>query len=411
MRSKAQLILFFVLVLTVLAGFFVYPKGLGSKVLPWNLGLDLVGGTYLVYRVDMSAVAAAERSSVMNGLRDVLEKRVNAFGVSEPRVTTAKKGDQYELTVELAGIKDVKTAINQIGRTALLEFKEVKVGSKEGEAPQFLPSQLTGRYLKSAQVVSNSQTGFPQISISFDKEGAALFGEMTGRSVGKPIAILLDGSIISIPTVQEKITGGNAQITGQFTFKDAQQLVSLLNAGALPAPVELISQQTIGPSLGLDSLNKSAFAGLIGTIAIILFMILYYRRLGVFSSLALIIYIILTLGVFKLLGITMTLSGIAGFILSIGMAVDANILIFARTKEEVKRGAPFTAALEEGFRRAWTSIRDSNISTIITSVILYYFTSSFVRGFALTLLVGVLMSMFSAITVTRAILRSFTKNN
>ena len=408
MRSKAQLILFFVLVLTVLAGFFVYPKGLGSKFLPWNLGLDLVGGTYLVYEVDMSAVAAADRSSVMNGLRDVLEKRVNVFGVSEPRVTTAKQGDSYQITVELAGIKDVQAAINQIGRTAQLEFREVKASSKEGEV-EFLPSKLTGRYLKTAQMVTNPQTGLPQIAISFDKEGSRLFEEMSIRSIGKPIGILLDGNIISIPVVQEKIAGGEAQISGQFTFKEAQQLVSLLNAGALPAPVKVISQQTIGPSLGLDSLNKALFAGLIGTLAIILFMLLYYHRLGIFAALALVIYIILTLAVFKLLGITMTLSGIAGFILSIGMAVDANILVFARTKEEVKKGAPFSAALEEGFKRAWTSIRDSNISTILTSVILYYFTSSFVRGFALALLVGVLMSMFSAITVTRAILRSLTK--
>ncbi|MEK7192128.1 MAG: protein translocase subunit SecD [Patescibacteria group bacterium] len=407
MKYNPKLILFVVVVLAIFAGFFVYPKGFGEKFLPWKLGLDLVGGSYLVYEVDMSGVLSGDRNSVLNGLRDVMERRVNVFGVSEPRVTTAKKGDSYQLTVELAGIKNLEEAIQQIGRTALLDFRAVKQAEEKAD---FVKTELTGRYLQSSQVASDPTTGIPIILIKFNGEGAQIFEELTAANVGKPLAIFLDDNLISMPTVQEKISGGDAQISGQFSFQEARQLVSLFNAGALPAPVNLIGQQTIGASLGIDSLTKSIWAGLIGSAAIIAFMILYYRRLGLVSSLVLVIYIVLTLAVFKLFGITMSLSGIAGFILSIGMAVDANILIFARTKEELKKGLSMTASLEEGFKRAWTSIRDSNISTILTSVILYYLTSSFVRGFALALLIGVLLSMFSAITVSRAVLRVFIKN-
>lgn len=408
--KNTTLFLFIIVLLVAITGFFVFPKGLGSKILPWRLGLDLVGGSYLVYEVDMSGVAAADRTSVLSGLRDVMERRVNVFGVSEPRVTTAKRGESYQLIVELAGIKDVEEAIKQIGRTALLDFREVQqTGEGENAKINFKLTPLTGRYLKSAQVSSNSTTGQPTILIDFNSEGAKIFEELTKRNIGKPLAIFLDGQLISMPTVQEAIGGGHAQISGQFTFQEVKRLVSLFNAGALPAPVNLISQQTVGASLGTDSLKKALAAGAAGTLAVILFMLLYYRKFGIVASLALVFYIIFTAGVFKLLGITMTLAGIAGFILSIGMAVDANILIFARTKEETNKGMSKIGAIEEGFRRAWPSIRDSNISTMLTSVILYYLTSSFVRGFALTLFAGVVVSMFSAITVSRVILRTFIK--
>ncbi len=388
--------------------------------MPWHLGLDLVGGSYLVYRVDMTDVASGDRSSVHGGIRDVMERRVNVFGVSEPRVTTAKVGDSYQIIVELAGIKDVEQAIQQIGRTALLDFREViqappipgreATTQKLNEKPLFVPTKLTGRYLKKAEIGTNPNTNQPLILITFNEDGAKLFEEMTAKLVGKPLAIFLDDELISSPTVREAISGGNAQITGNFTFDEVKKLVSLFNAGALPAPISLISQQTVGASLGLDSLTKAIVAGLIGALAIMLFMAVYYRKLGLVASLALLFYIAFSLAVFKLFGITMTLAGIAGFVLSIGMAVDANILVFARTKEELAKGVSNTGALEEGFRRAWPSIRDSNISTMITSAILYYLTSSFVRGFALTLFLGVIVSMFSAITVTRVILRIFTKD-
>lgn len=407
---NTKLFLFLIILLAVVAGFFVFPKGLGNKILPWRLGLDLVGGSYLVYEVDMSGIAGDDRSSVLSGLRDVMERRVNVFGVSEPRVTTARRGESYQLIVELAGISNTEEAIKQIGRTALLDFREVKqVGEGEGATLEFTKTQLTGRYLQKAQVGSNQNTNQPLILISFNSEGAGLFERLTEKNVGKPLAVFLDNELISMPTVQEPIAGGTAQITGNFTYQEVKKIVSLFNAGALPAPIGLISQQTIGASLGLDSLNKALVAGAAGALAIILFMIIYYRRLGLVAALALVFYIIFTAAVFKLFGITMTLAGIAGFILSIGMAVDANILVFARTKEETAKGVSNASALEEGFRRAWPSIRDSNITTMLTSVVLYYLTSSFVRGFALTLLVGVLVSMFSAITVSRVILRTFIK--
>lgn len=409
-RKRTTLILLLIILLALAAAVFVFPKGIGGKVLPWRLGLDLVGGSYLVYEVDMSGVESGDRSSVFGGLRDVMERRVNAFGVSEPRVTTARVGESYQLIVELAGIKDVEEAIRQIGRTALLDFREV-VPKGEGEAAEaeFLPTQLTGRYLRKAQVASDPTTNIPVILIDFDSEGAMIFGELTGRLIGRPLAIFLDGELISVPTVQEQITGGSAQITGQFGLKEAQRLVSLFNAGALPAPIGLISQQTIGATLGLNSLNKAIIAGILGAAAIIVFMVWYYRRLGVVAAIALLFYTAFTMAIFKLFGITMTLAGIAGFILSIGMAVDANILIFSRRKEELAKGVAERGAIEEGFRRAWPSIRDSNITTMITSVILYYLTSSFVRGFAMALFIGVVVSIFSAITVTRIILRATAK--
>lgn len=254
------------------------------------------------------------------------------------------------------------------------------------------------------------QLGKPQINIEFNGDGATIFEDITARNVGKPVAIFLDNELIEMPMVQERISGGKAQITGKFTLDEAKKMVERFNAGALPAPITLVNQQTISPDFGKDSMDKAIFAGIIGTLAVIVFMLLFYRSFGIYASIALCFYVLLTLGIFKLLPVTMTLAGIAGFILSIGMAVDANILVFERTKEELRRGLSRTSAIEEGFRRAWTSIRDSNVSTMITAAVLYYFTSSFVRGFALTLFIGVLVSMFSAITITRTLLRIFVKN-
>ncbi|MEK7612390.1 MAG: protein translocase subunit SecD [Patescibacteria group bacterium] len=414
MRSTSVWILVLIVIVTVVGGFFIYPSSFIGKVLPWRLGLDLVGGAHLAYEVDMSAVSEADRSTVLEGLRDVLEKRVNLFGVSEPQVVTARSGDSYRINVELAGIKDVEQAINEIGETPFLLFAEVKeVLPAEGETPgedSFIPTELTGRYITSASVFFDQVTGKPQISLNFNDEGAKIFETLTERNVGKQIAVFLDGNLITAPVVQQKISGGQAQITGNFTPDEARLLVSRFNAGALPAPISLITQQTIGATLGADSLRKTLFAGALGTAFVALFMILYYRTFGVFAALALVIYVVLNLAVFKIFSITMTLAGIAGIVLSIGMAVDANILIFERTKEELKRGVSRLGAIEDGFKRAWLSIRDSNITTIITSVILYYFTTGFIKGFALALLIGVIISMFSAITITRAMMRSFIRN-
>lgn len=415
MKRNPVAALVIIVVLAILAGIFVYPKGFGSRVFPWRLGLDLVGGAHLTYEVDMTDVAETDRNSVMSGLRDVIERRVNLFGVSEPQVITARSGESYRLIVELAGIKEVSQAIEEIGTTPFLSFAEVEevVDPASGTTtPQasFKPTELTGRYVEGAQLVLDQITGQPQISLVFNDEGATLFEEITRKNVGKQIAVFLDNELITAPVVQEPISGGRAQITGSFTQQDARDLVARFNAGALPAPINLIGQETIGASLGADSLERTLFAGLIGTAIVILFMLLYYGSFGFYSAIALIIYIVFTLFVFKGTNITMTLSGIAGIILSIGMAVDANILIFERSREEMKKGVARVAAIEDGFRRAWPSIRDSNITTIITSLILYFFTTGFVKGFALALLIGVLVSMFSAITVTRALMRTFVRS-
>jgi len=330
------------------------------------------------------------------------------FGISEPNIYTSENGNQAQLFVDLAGISNVSQAIAEIGQTPLLEFEEVDT---TGSSTQYVQTNLTGQYITGAQLTFDQTTNAPQVSVSFNKDGTQIFSEMTAANVGKPLAIFLDGQLIEAPVVQQQITGGQAVISGGFTVATAQTLVQGLNAGALPAPINLVSQQTISPTLGANSLKQLIIAGIIGTLLVMLFMIFYYRLLGVFAALALLIYIALTLGVFKAIAVTLSLAGLAGFVLTIGTAVDANVLIFERIKEEMKRGLPKSSAIEEGFRRAWPSIRDSNTSTIITSVILYFFTSSFVQGFALTLGIGTIVSLFSAITTTRLFLRFFLKDD
>lgn len=409
-RERTSLILALVFIVFFASAWFSYDP-LWTKVSSfrtWNLGLDLAGGSYLTYEIDLSQVADSEQGLVVKGLRDVIERRVNLFGVSEPKVYEERAGDKTRLVVELAGIKDVNQAIRNIGETPFLDFREVIV---EGTSTtRFIPTSLNGRFVKAAQLTFDQTTGKPQVSLEFNEEGAELFADITERNVGRPLAIFLDNQLIEMPTVQERIPGGRAQITGGYTYDEAKAMVERFNAGALPAPISLVNQQTVDADFGKNSLDKAIFAGLVGTIAVALFMIIFYRSFGLFATAALAIYIPITLAVFKIVPVTMTLAGIAGFILSIGMAVDANILVFERTKEELKKGLSRTKAIEEGFRRAWTSIRDSNISTIITALVLYSFTSSFVRGFALTLLIGVIVSMFSAITVTRSLLRTFVKD-
>jgi len=407
MRRHPGLFLTIIVLVAIAAGVFVYPKWIGNQYQPWHLGLDLVGGSHLVYSIDLSKVDPASQDSVVQGLRDVIEKRVNLFGVSEPQVYTAQSGNTAQLIVDLAGVKDVSQAIQEIGTTPQLDFREV---DNSGSSTQYVYTNLDGEYITGAQLIFDPTTGQPQVQIQFNSEGGDIFERITAANVGKPLAIFLDNQLIEAPVVQSAIAGGKALITGNFTVASAQQLVQRFNAGALPAPITLINQQTVSATLGSNSLNDVILAGIIGTILVMLFMIFYYRLLGVFATFALIIYTALTLGVFKIVPITLSLSGLAGFILTIGMAVDANILIFERIKEELARGLPKSSAIEEGFRRAWPSIRDSNTSTIITAVILYYFTSSFVQGFALTLLIGVLVSLFSAITTTRLFLRVFLKD-
>ncbi len=422
-KISPKRLLFIIAIIAVAAGIFDYQPlwGTISNFRPWNLGLDLAGGSVLTYDINLSKVPPADEQSVVNGLRDVIEKRVNLFGVSEPKVYVETVGTNERLVVELAGIKDVNQAIQEIGATPFLDFREVQeipatstgalstssTSTLAGQNLAFIPTDLNGRYVVGAQMSFNSVTNQPQVDIEFNSEGATLFQNLTAKNVGKPIAIFLDGQLIEMPVVQETITGGKAEITGNFTVQTAQTLVERFNAGALPAPITLVNQQTISPNFGKNALDTAILAGVIGTLAVMVFMLLYYKKLGIFASVALLIYIAITLAIFKIVPVTMTLSGIAGFILSIGMAVDANVLVFERTKEELQRGLSHASAVEEGFKRAWTSIRDSNVSTLITSAVLYYFTSSFVQGFALSLFIGVLVSLFSAITTTRTLLRVF----
>ncbi len=450
--KKVQGAIFIILIFGFLAVFLNYPAvwnkpvdwlngWLGVEVMPhfwerpFKLGLDLQGGTHLVYQADLSNITPENYMDSMQGVRDVIERRINLFGVAEPVVQVNKVGSDYRLIVELAGIKDANQAIKMIGQTPSLDFREERSEAErnniladqeearkkveEGlsisqaetklliEDPYFKPTILTGRYLKGAQLQFDQQTYQTQVSLEFDSQGSKIFEDLTRKNTGKRLAIYLDGLPISAPTVQEAISGGKAQITGNFNLEEAKELVQRLNAGALPVPINLINQQTIGASLGKVSLDKSLKAGIYGFLAILIFIIFYYRLPGLLASLALIIYVVVILAIFKLIPVTLTLAGIAGFILSIGMAVDANILIFERLKEEFKSGKSLGGSIDEGFKRAWPAIRDGNISTIITCLILYIFATGLVKGFALTLGIGVLISMFSAIVVTKSFLRYF----
>lgn len=540
MRRKVWLAFVGIVILAALAGLIDYPSGpdlaLGGKrkEIKVYLGLDLKGGAQLVYAADTSAVPGKDVEEAVQGVRDVIERRANAFGVSEPVVQVNKVGDQWRVIVELAGVTDVEQAIKDIGETPLLEFREQKTtqldegqlgalkayndgqkkkaedvlaqallpgadftaladqysedpgnvdsttGAKKGgdlgfvrrgtfvpefdkqifdvlkvgeitpslvetkygfhiikkeeerqvdengqkitevrarhilfltqseealSQPQYVETGLTGKQLKRSSVAFDQNTNAPYIALQFNDEGSKLFEEITARNVGKPVAIYLDGEPISTPVVQEKITGGQASITGDFTLDEAKQLVRRLNAGALPIPVTLISQQTIGATLGEESVQRSLFAGVFGLAIVSLFMLVYYRLPGFIAVCALGLYSLVALAIFKLLPVTLTLAGVAGFILSIGMAVDANILIFERTKEELRLGKPLSFAIEEGFRRAWLSIRDSNASSLISVVILYWLGTSIIKGFAVTLGIGILVSMFTAITVSRTLVR------
>lgn len=599
---------------------------------PFKLGLDLRGGAHLIYEADTTNILEQDRAASVEGVRDVIERRVNALGIGEPNVQTAKYGETYRILIELPGVTDIAAAIAMIGETPTLEFKEentdpprtltteeekelkednadakkranailkrLKAGesfetvakelsedplsknnggylgfvsqkntdelifswaqkAKEGEispvieteegfeivrrgteqegekkitarhilicyqgaksctstlskedvlkeaerlygeataanfaelakkhstepgasesggllpvfgrgemvkpfedaafgaavgtiigpvetpfgyhiifkqkedvektvelsrilivkrtAADIVPPQepwkstgLSGTQLKRAEVVTDTITGAVQVSLQFNEEGTTLFRTLTERHVGEPIAIFLDGQPISIPIVQQPILSGEAVISGNFGLTEARLLAQRLNAGALPVPITLASEQTVGPTLGADALQKSMRAGFLGMILVTLFMIIFYRIPGVISAIALTLYVAITLAVFKAFGITLTLAGIAGFILSIGMAVDANVLIFERMKEELKEKKSLRIAIEDGFLRAWSAIRDGNVSTLITCAILVILGSGFVKGFAIALSIGILVSMFTAIVVTRTVLR------
>jgi protein-export membrane protein SecD len=395
----------------------------------FRLGLDLSGGSHLVYKADISALPASQVADSMDALRDIIERRVNLFGVSEPVVqvqhASVVSGAGEQLIVDLPGVTDVKKAVEMIGQTPLLEFKIEKpkdepitvTPSKDGTidlsainlgGQQFKSTELTGRYLKKATVEFDVNTHEPKVSLQFDETGTKLFAEITKNNIGKMVAIYLDGTPISTPVVREEIPNGQAVISGSFKPQDARILVGRLNSGALPVPIHLVSTQTIGATLGDKALNAGVKAAVMGFLLVALFLILWYRLPGFIATLSLCIFIVIILALFKLLPVTLTAAGIAGFIISIGIAVDANVLIFERVKEELRLGKNIADSLSVGFDRAWLAIRDSNISNFITALILFWFGTSLIKGFALTLGMGVVVSLFTAITVTRVFLSVFS---
>lgn len=397
-------------ILIILLGFGIGYFAYQNENSPYKLGLDLNGGTHLVYQADISELAPEDVDSSMEALRDTIENRINVLGVAEPLIQTQVAqvgGDKvHKLIVELPGVTDIDKAIEIIGQTPILEFKTATTSSVgTSTAVGFISTGLTGRLLSRATLQFDSQTQSPIVGLQFNDEGKELFAKITQENVGNVIAIFLDGRVISAPVVNESILNGEAVISGGFTAAEARDLVQNLNYGALPVPVSLIGSQTVGASLGIDALNRSMFAGLIGLVIIMVFLIVWYRLPGVIAAVSLLFYVALNLAIFKLIPVTLTSTGLAAFILSIGMAVDANILIFERMKEEINKGLSMEQAIREGFNRAWTSIRDGNLSSIITAVILFWFaTSALIKGFALVFVIGVLISMFTAITVSRTLL-------
>jgi len=416
----------FILAITAIATVISLPYGVNFKIGKFSinkkfdlkLGLDLAGGSQLVFDADMSKIASDKQATALDGVKNVIENRVNLFGISEPTVQTSVFEGKSRIIVELPGVSDTQQAVSLIGKTAQLTFEEIKdVQVAKGATPSasLVATNLTGADLQSAAVVFDNQTGKPAISLQFTKEGGDKFAEITGRNVGKQLPIVLDNAVVSAPNVQEQITGGNAQITGSFTVDQAKQLAIQLNAGALPVPVNLVQENTVGATLGALSVKQSIVAGIVGVIMVCLFMILVYGKLGIIADIGLFIFSVITIALYKLIPVTVTLPGIAGFMLSVGMALDGNILIFERFKEE-KVKHEYHQALEIAFGRAWNSIRDAYAATLITCFVLanpfdwsFLNTSGPIRGFAITLGLGIFISLFSGIFVSRNLLRVFVK--
>ncbi len=438
---RTKLIAIGIIGIGILLGLFVYNSqpGLGfsgnfeDAQYRFRLGLDLAGGTQLVYRADVSEIDQREVSGAMETLKRVIERRINPLGQQETNVQIQEASlineGEHRIIIEIPGVTDVAQAKQLIGETPLLEFKivrdDIDFESVDFETVAvddlYESTPLTGRFLRGAQLQFNQSQmagGFGQgpaeavVVLQFDSEGSDLFAEITRNNIGKQVAIFLDGIPISVPTVREEITGGEAVISGNFTPESARDLAQQLSFGALPVPIEEISTQTIGASLGAQAIESGVRAGLIGLLILALFFIAWYRLPGLVAVVALGFYGLVMFSLFKVIPVTLTAAGIAGFIISLGIAVDANVLIFERLKEEMRKGNTLDFSVREGFSRAWLSIRDSNLSSIITAVILFWFGSSLIKGFAITFGLGVFVSMISAITVTRILLLAIagTKN-
>lgn len=453
LRKRLAAIL--LLLVGVYAGLYVYQsevEGTNS----FRLGLDLRGGSYLVYLADTSDLEEGAINDSMDSLRDVIERRINAFGIAEPNVQTEEhsigiEGTEHRLVVELPGVTDLKEATDLIGQTPELEFRienpklnqtvlDAQISNllsevegieneeelmtllaqvEELEEQRYIPSGLNGSYLDGSSLQFSQGGAFggggltsqPIIALSFNREGAELFEQITRENIGKRLAIFLDGSLESAPTVNAAISGGQAIIEGNYTIDEAKTLVGRLNSGALPISIELISTNSIGPTLGQDAVDRGVEAGVIGIILVAVVLILWYRLPGLIAVLALGVYTALMLWMFKFIPVTLTSAGIAGFIISIGIAVDANILIFERMKEEIRKGATLYDAIANGFTRAWDSIRDANLSSIISAIILFWFGTALIKGFALTFGLGIILSMLTAVSFTRLMLMSLVSKD
>lgn len=383
---------FLVMTFAIVIAFLLYAKPIALSI---RQGLDLQGGTHVVLQAVDTPDAKVDDDAV-NRVVKIIENRINSLGLTEP---TIQRQGKDRIIVELPGVKDPDKAIDMLGRTALLEFKDISG-----------MTVLTGKDLKNskAHVAQNNQ---PVVGLEFNDDGAKKFAALTAQNIGKPISILLDGDVLTSPVVQEVITGGNAQISGSRTMEEAEHLAILLRSGSLPVKVDVMEIRTVGPTLGQDSKEMSIKAFAIGTISVFIFMLLFYRLSGLVADIALLLYIMMLLLAMKYLNATLTLPGIAGIILSIGMAVDANVLIFERFKEEIQKGKTLRSAMEAGFDKAFLTIFDSNLTTVMAAVVLFYLGTGPIRGFAVTLALGVALSMLSAITITRYLLRFLIASN
>ena len=422
--------IFFIVILTALALVIDAPKNfklgnftlgsptinIGSFKRDLNIrqGLDLQGGTEVTLEANMKDIVASDRSDALDSAKEIIARRVDLYGVAEPSIKTVVSQDTYRILVALPGVTNPEEALALIGQTASLDFYEMPVATDSPTYADLRPTGLTGKDLKKTSVGFNSQNGKPEINLEFTEDGGKKFSEITSRNIDKPVWILLDGQILTAPTVQQAIMDGKAVINGEYTTQEAKNMVITLNAGALPVPINIIKQQNIAPTLGETSVTDSLKAGAVGLALVALFMIMNYGWLGLIADLGLVIYGLLTLAVYKLVPITITLPGLAGFILSIGMAVDSNILVFERMKEESRKGNDWLGSMELGFGKAWDSIKDANIATLITTFVLFnpfdwnfLNSSGMVRGFALTLFLGIAISLFTGIFITRNLLRAF----
>lgn len=415
---KQKIKAFWVILVAVAIGYYLVnpPAGWGKDFV---LGLDLAGGSALTYKIETGSLpAGTDATESVSALRDVVERRVNLFGVREPSVTTSysQLSKEWRLIIELPGVTDVVSAEKMIGETPVLDFRTPKAGAVAGSSTldfinSFERSPLTGRYLTKASLTFDSTTNRPMVSLQFNDEGAKLFAEITKANIGKQVSIFLDGMPISSPTVNEEITGGKAVISGTFTVEEARTLVGRLNAGALPLPVTLSGTTVVGPTLGTSATAAGVKATEIGFLMVVIFMLFWYRLPGLMASLGLVVYSLIMLLLFKLIPVTLTSAGIAGFIISVGLAVDANVLTFERMKEEIRNGKGLIDAVDAGFARAWTSIRDSHIAAIIVSIILFWMGTSVVKGFAFTFFLGAVVSLISAQLITRVFMQAIANKS